>query len=162
MARRLVRDWSSDFVAQSTSPHQVALVVASAFAVLAITWIVTVDALIYLLTDDARLVARIHLAADWVFVVLTGVALFLFARRAATRLTDLRLAPRGDDVELSVHSDPLPVAERTFSGAEDQDDSTLGRCATTTIVDAHGGMTGEETRGEHDAILWVRLPARAA
>jgi signal transduction histidine kinase len=81
----------------------------------------------------------------------------LTAARPKTPLT-LRVVPREDDVELSVHFDPLPPAERTFAGAEDHDDSKLGRCATTTIVEAHGGMTGEETVNEHDAMLWVRLP----
>jgi PAS domain-containing protein len=82
----------------------------------------------------------------------------LTAARPRTPLT-LRLVPRDHDVELSVHFDPLPVAERTFAGAEDQDDSKLARCATSTIVEAHGGITGEETLDEHDAMLWVRLPA---
>jgi signal transduction histidine kinase len=81
----------------------------------------------------------------------------LIAARPKTPLT-LRLVPREHDVELSVHFDPLPAAERTFSGAREQDDTTLARCATTTIVEAHGGATGEETMSEHEAMLWIRLP----
>jgi signal transduction histidine kinase len=76
----------------------------------------------------------------------------------------MRLVPRGEDVELSVHFDPLPTAERTFAGADEQDDTKIGRCATATIVEAHGGSTGEETVGDHDVKIWMRLPvlARAA
>jgi len=81
----------------------------------------------------------------------------LTAARPKTPLT-LRLVPRDRDVELSVHFDPLPVNEQTFCGADEQDDTKLARCAITTIVEAHGGMTGEETVSEHEAMLWVRLP----
>jgi hypothetical protein len=48
-----------------------------------------------------------------------------------------------------------------FAGAEEQDDTKLGRCATTTIVEAHGGSIGEDTVNDHEAVLWVRLPALA-
>ena len=81
----------------------------------------------------------------------------LVSARPKTQLT-LRIDPRDHDVELSVHFDPLPVDERTFVGAEEQDDTKLARCAVATIVDAHGGVTGEEVVSEHEAMLWVRLP----
>ena len=87
----------------------------------------------------------------------------LLAARPKSSLT-LRLTPYDKEVELTVVYDPLPVAERTYAGAEDHDEATLGRCATTTIVEAHGGITGEQTVDDHHALLWVRLPvtARAA
>lgn len=81
----------------------------------------------------------------------------LIAARPKTPLT-LRVDPHDHEIELSVHFDPLPVYERTFAGAEEQDDTKLARCATTTIVEAHGGVTGEETVSEHEAMLWIRLP----
>jgi PAS domain S-box-containing protein len=73
----------------------------------------------------------------------------------------LRLVPHDRDIELSVHFDPLPTAEQVFAGAEEQDDTKLGRCATTTIVEAHGGSIGDDTVNDHEAVLWVRLPALA-
>ena len=54
---------------------------ASAFAVLGITWVLTTDVVVYALTDDLRLGEKIHLAADWAFLLITGAALFEFARR---------------------------------------------------------------------------------
>ena len=69
----------------------------------------------------------------------------------------LRLSAEGSCAEISIRHAVLPIAERTFAGVEKYDDSTLGRCAAETIVEAHGGQVGEEV-GESEATLWVRLP----
>ena len=78
------------------------------------------------------------------------------AARPHTPLT-LRLDRSGGDVELDVRYEPLDVAERTYAGNEEYDDSQLSRYATETIVEAHGGSTGEQ-EDDREATLWVRLP----
>ncbi|HEY3801053.1 MAG TPA: histidine kinase dimerization/phospho-acceptor domain-containing protein [Kofleriaceae bacterium] len=69
----------------------------------------------------------------------------------------LRVTQEGYEAELSVIYEALPVAERTFTGAEQYDDTTLSRCATETIIEAHGGTVGE-TSGEAVESIWMRLP----
>ncbi|HEY1810928.1 MAG TPA: histidine kinase dimerization/phospho-acceptor domain-containing protein [Kofleriaceae bacterium] len=69
----------------------------------------------------------------------------------------LRLTQEGYEAELAVIYEALPVAERTFTGAEQYDDTTLSRCATETIAEAHGGNVGE-TSGESVESIWMRLP----
>lgn len=69
----------------------------------------------------------------------------------------LQLSATTWDAELAVTYHPLAIAERTFAGAEQYDDSTLSRCATETIVDAHGGKVGE-AQGERTETIWVRIP----
>jgi hypothetical protein len=49
------------------------------------------------------------------------------------------------------------VAERTFHGTEEYDDSTLSHCAAETILAAHGGKVGEDY-SDHEATLWARIP----
>jgi signal transduction histidine kinase len=81
----------------------------------------------------------------------------LFAARPHTPLA-LRLSPLDGYAEVSVLYEPLPVAERTYAGAEDYDDTQLARCANATIVDAHGGIAGEEATTDDHANMWIRLP----
>jgi len=69
----------------------------------------------------------------------------------------LQVSATNHDAELAVTYHPLAIAERTFAGAEQYDDSTLSRCATETIVEAHGGKVGE-AQGEKTETIWVRIP----
>jgi signal transduction histidine kinase len=71
----------------------------------------------------------------------------------------VRLTQEGYEAELAVIYEALPVAERCYAGAEQYDDTTLARCATETIAEAHGGKVGE-TAGESIESIWVRLPTR--
>jgi signal transduction histidine kinase len=68
------------------------------------------------------------------------------------------LEVRGQHAELRVRYEPLPVAQRPFSMVEEYDDAGLSRCATQTIVEAHGGELGDEEIDEDTAVRWLRLP----
>jgi signal transduction histidine kinase len=68
------------------------------------------------------------------------------------------LAVHEAHADLHVRYRPLPLAERVYAGHEDYNDDALSRCATETIVYAHGGATGADVDGESEAALWMRLP----
>ncbi len=69
----------------------------------------------------------------------------------------LRVSRVDGEAELAVYYEALPVAERTFAGAAQYDDTTLSHCATETIIDAHAGKVGEELADPFQ-VEWVRLP----
>ena len=54
--------------------------------------------------------------------------------------------------------EPLPVAQRQFATLEEYDDTALSRCATKTIIDAHGGEVGDTELEEDSAVRWLRVP----
>jgi signal transduction histidine kinase len=60
-------------------------------------------------------------------------------------------------IELAVLYHPVHISERAYIGDEEYDDSTLSKCATETIVEAHGGQVGEDIELDN-ATRWVRLP----
>jgi signal transduction histidine kinase len=68
------------------------------------------------------------------------------------------LDARGFDARIGVRHQPLPPDERLCAVSGEYDDSTLGRCATETIVEAHGGTLLEDV-GPAESITWMRLPA---
>jgi signal transduction histidine kinase len=77
--------------------------------------------------------------------------------RAGAPVTVL-LARRGPDAEIGVRYRALPPEELTGEPYGEYDELGIGRCATETIVEAHGGARRDETEGL-DAITWIRLPA---
>jgi signal transduction histidine kinase len=81
------------------------------------------------------------------------------AMRGSTPRTPVRLTLSANpcDAELAVTFQPLAVAERMFAGAEQYDDTTLSRCATETIAEAHGGTVGE-TQTATTETIWMRIP----
>jgi signal transduction histidine kinase len=70
----------------------------------------------------------------------------------------VQLDVSGASAELRVRFEPLPVPLRPFATLEDYDDTALSRCATQTIIEAHGGKVGDEEIGEDSAVRWLRLP----
>lgn len=63
----------------------------------------------------------------------------------------------GFEAEIRVSYEPLPPTAQPFAGALEYDDTTLSRCVTDTIIEAHGGHTGD-VRGERENSTWVTLP----
>jgi signal transduction histidine kinase len=70
----------------------------------------------------------------------------------------VQLDVRAAHAELRVRYEPLPVPQRPFATVEEYDDTALSRCATRTIVEAHGGRVGDEEIGENSAVRWLHLP----
>ncbi len=99
----------------------------------------------------------VHGDSERLATALRNLAYEAMAHATSRSPLTLRLTVDGDMAELGVRYQPLPVAERTFVGSEEYDDTTLSACATETIVEAHGGQVGEDTDGDH-ATRWARLP----
>jgi signal transduction histidine kinase len=70
----------------------------------------------------------------------------------------VQLEVRGPNAELRIRYEPIPVPQRPFAMLEEYDDTSLSRCATATIVEAHGGQVGDEEIGEDSAVHWLRVP----
>jgi signal transduction histidine kinase len=61
------------------------------------------------------------------------------------------------EAEIRVTYTPLPPTGQPFAGALEYDDTALSRSVTETIIEAHGGHTGQ-TVGDKEASTWVTLP----
>src|SRR5262245_34720234 len=68
------------------SEHHVAWVAAMVFAVAGAFWILASDAVLYAITQDRVLVARLETAKGWVFVALTATLIYGVTLRSASRL----------------------------------------------------------------------------
>ncbi len=68
------------------SEHHAAGLVAAAFAVAGAFWIVASDTLLYAMTGDRVLVARLETAKGWIFVALTSALLYWVTLRCSAKL----------------------------------------------------------------------------
>lgn len=75
-----------------SSEHGIALIVAGVFLAAGIVWVLFTDILLYRVTNDAILVARIETAKGWMFVMLATALLYLVTLLAARRLVRARAA----------------------------------------------------------------------
>jgi signal transduction histidine kinase len=78
---------SEVFERRPRSSRGIGLIVAASFAAVGITWVIITDVIVYLVTDDRVLLARLQTIKDWLFVVLASVVLYFVARLAASRLS---------------------------------------------------------------------------
>jgi signal transduction histidine kinase len=67
------------------------------------------------------------------------------------------LGRSGAEAEITFRHRPLPPDEREWAPGGEYDELNIGRCASRTIVEAHGGSLGEDAAGPETA-SWVRLP----
>ncbi len=78
------------FARGAWSPRAVALRIAASFAALGIVWMLATDVVLYLVSDDPLLLAKVESAMDWSFVLIASAMIYLFALRAAARLSRTR------------------------------------------------------------------------
>jgi signal transduction histidine kinase len=74
---------SEVFERRPRSSGSIALIAASAFIAVGICWVIITDIVTYHVIDDHTLLARVQTTIDSVFIVLTGVGLYIVARTAA-------------------------------------------------------------------------------
>jgi signal transduction histidine kinase len=67
-----------------------ALLVAAAFIVAGLAWVLLTDVLLYTFASDPVLIARVETAKGWIFVGLAAVLLYLFTLRSASRMSRAR------------------------------------------------------------------------
>ena len=79
--------WSFSPEQKRKSELRAAVTVAAVFLVTGIGWVLFTDVLLYTLTRDPVLIARIETAKGWIFVGLTALLLFAVTLRSASRLT---------------------------------------------------------------------------
>lgn len=79
--------WPFSAEQKRKSERRAALTVAAWFIVTGIGWVLFTDVLLYAITRDQVLVARIETAKGWIFVGLTGLLLYAVTLRSASRLT---------------------------------------------------------------------------
>lgn len=73
------------------SARRIAFAIAGIFAATGAAWVLLTDVLLYDVTRDPVLVARIETAKGWTFVVLATALLYLVTFRSVTRLARLQL-----------------------------------------------------------------------
>jgi len=79
-----------DLTHRARSAHRVAALVAGTFVVAGLLWVFVTDALLYAVSHDPILVARIETAKGWIFIGLTGLLLYSVTFLAAARLDRIR------------------------------------------------------------------------
>jgi two-component system, OmpR family, phosphate regulon sensor histidine kinase PhoR len=89
MARRVPIDfvWPLAAGQKHGSEQKVALVIAGVFLVMGSIWVLMTDVILYEITQDPLLVARLEIAKGWIFVGVTAVLLYIVAWSGAARLT---------------------------------------------------------------------------
>src|SRR5512134_3267338 len=87
MRARTHRVWPFSAEQKRKSERRAALTVTAVFIVTGIGWVLFTDVLLYAITRDQVLVARIETAKGWIFVGLTGLLLYAVTLRSASRLT---------------------------------------------------------------------------
>jgi signal transduction histidine kinase len=80
------RVWSFSAGERRRAEHRHAVTVAVLFVVFGAAWVLLTDALLYAVTRDRVLIARIETAKGWVFVSLGGALFYAVALRSAARL----------------------------------------------------------------------------
>jgi PAS domain S-box-containing protein len=83
-------DWPAMFARGAWSPRSVALRIAASFAALGFVWMITSDVVLYMVSENPVIIARIESAMDWAFVLIASALLYIFALRAASRLSRTR------------------------------------------------------------------------
>ena len=74
------------------SERRVALRFAAAFAGIGMLWVVLTDILLYSLTTNPALIARLETAKGWLFVLSAAVVVYVVAHRSAARIVRGRAA----------------------------------------------------------------------
>lgn len=79
-----------DLSHRAVSAHRIAAIVTGTFVVAGLLWVFVTDALLYAVSHDRILVARIETAKGWIFIGLTGLLLYAVTFLAAARLDRVR------------------------------------------------------------------------
>jgi signal transduction histidine kinase len=78
--------WPSFARRTRRSARYIALTVAGSFIVMGLAWVLLTDILLYNLTQDRILIARIETAKGWTFVALACILLYIVTLRSALRI----------------------------------------------------------------------------
>ena len=79
-----------DFSHRAQSAHRVAAFVTVAFAVAGLAWVFLTDVVLYAVTRDPVLIARVETAKGWTFIALASALLYAVTFRSAARLDRVR------------------------------------------------------------------------
>ena len=79
-----------DMSRRAHSAHRVALVVTAVFLIAGLAWVFITDVLLYDVSRDGILVARIETAKGWIFIGLASLLLYAVTFRSAARLDRVR------------------------------------------------------------------------
>jgi len=79
-----------DLSHRARSAHRVAATVTGAFAVAGLVWVFFTDIVLYALTKDRALIARIETVKGWTFIILASLLLYAVTFRSAARLDRVR------------------------------------------------------------------------
>jgi signal transduction histidine kinase len=75
---------------RASSAHRMAGTVTAAFAVVGLMWVLLTDIVLYAITHDRALIARIETAKGWMFISLASLLLYAVTFRTAARLDRVR------------------------------------------------------------------------
>ena len=79
-----------DLTQRAYSAHRMAGTVTAAFAVAGLVWVLLTDIVLYAITHDRVLIARIETAKGWIFISLASLLLYAVTFRTAARLDRVR------------------------------------------------------------------------
>jgi len=79
-----------DLTQRASSAHRMAGIVTAAFAVSGLLWVLLTDIVLYAITHDRVLIARIETAKGWIFISLASLLLYAVTFRTAARLDRVR------------------------------------------------------------------------
>jgi signal transduction histidine kinase len=79
-----------DLTPRAQSAHRMAATVTAVFAVAGMVWVFLTDVLLYGVSHDRALVARIETAKGWIFIALASLLLYAVSFRGAARLDRVR------------------------------------------------------------------------
>ena len=79
-----------DLTQRASSAHRMAGTVTAAFAVAGLMWVLFTDIVLYAISHDPVLIARIETAKGWIFISLASLLLYAVTFRAAARLDRVR------------------------------------------------------------------------
>ena len=79
-----------DLTQRASSAHRMAGTVTAAFAVTGLMWVLFTDIVLYAISHDPVLIARIETAKGWIFISLASLLLYAVAFRSAARLDRVR------------------------------------------------------------------------
>jgi len=79
-----------DLTQRASSAHRMAGTVTAAFAVTGLMWVLFTDIVLYAISHDPVLIARIETAKGWIFISLASLLLYAVTFRSAARLDRVR------------------------------------------------------------------------
>ena len=79
-----------DLTQRAYSAHRMAGTVTAAFAIAGLMWVLLTDIVLYAVTHDPVLIARIETAKGWIFIALASLLLYAVTFRSAARLDRVR------------------------------------------------------------------------